>query len=252
MAPTKPALRPLKTSKHMAFPSELYYSPGSGCRSDTSRRAEDGSRTSLSPPPSYTEFLKALTPVFSPASPGASFTGYTSPSSSSSHHLSPMSIPSSTTSATFPASSGKTSRKERQKQRTNHLSVTASLPPASPVSAPLSARPSALTPAARGHGRLRPPPPYKPYQPLASFVDNPRSAASASVVRSPYSPPELRVQYVESPRGVERSSSSSTPSSLNFQHVVTTTVTFKRSPPLGPPPKGKKRRTRESGERRYD
>lgn len=246
MAPTKPALRPLKTSKHMAFPSELYYSPGSGCRSDTSSKAEDGSRSSLSPPPSYTEFLKALTPVFSPASAGTGFPGYTSSSSSSSPHPSPMSIPSSTTSATFPASSGQASRKERQKQGINHLSVTASVPPTTPVSAPLSARPSVLTPAARRHGPLRPPPPYKPYQPVASFADSPRSA------RSPYSPPELRIQYIESPRGVERSSSSSMSSPLNVQHVVTTTVTFKRSPPLGPPPKGKKRRTRESKERRYD
>lgn len=263
MAPVKPALRPLKTSRHMAFPSELYYSPplSGGCRSDNSSKTESAMQTSMSPPPSYTEFLKALTPVFSPGS-AASGTGFprasssTSSTASSPRYPSPLSNPSSTTSATFPASSEQPSRGRWQKQKPRHLSVAAtaaptSVQPASPLSAPLSSRPSALTPVARsgrGHYLHPRPPPYKPCLSRTAFAESPRSAASASVARSPYPPPELRVQYVESPRTAERPSSAS--SSPNIQHVVTTTVTFKRSPPLGPPPRGKRRRSSE--ERRYD
>lgn len=216
MAP-KPTLQPLKTPKTMSYPSELYYSPRSSA-SDTTEKAPS-SIASFSPPPSYTDFLKALTPVFSPSSAsGASFPRYPS----NNPHSSPVSIPSSTTSASFSESEkGKSSKKRR--------GVSASVPPPSPASTPMSARPSGPG------GSLRLPPPYAMCSP---GMGTPRSASFA---RSPYSPPEWRVRYADSPR-------SANAASLTVQHVVTTTVTFKRSPPLGPPPKGKRRRTRESEE----
>lgn len=216
MAP-KPTLQPLKTPKTMSYPSELYYSPRSST-SDTTEKAPS-STASLSPPPSYTDFLKALTPVFSPSSAGgASFPRCPS----NNPHPSPVSIPSSTTSTSFSESEKASSSKKRR-------GVSASVPPPSPASAPVSARPSGPG------GRLRLPPPYTICSP---GMGTPRSASFA---RSPYSPPEWRVRYVESPR-------SANTTSLSVQHVVTTTVTFKRSPPLGPPPKGKRRRSRDSEE----
>ena len=224
MAPSKPALRPLKTSKQMTFPSELYYNSPATSDSDTIKK-EEGSSTSLSPPSSYTEFLKALTPVFSPASTGGTtFPRQTSTGPGS--HPSPISIPSSTTSSTFPAAD------ELSKQ---NKTGSPSVPPPSPAptSVPLSAKPPTLGPVAR----LRQPPPYTAYSPSPSPVmDSPRTA---TVIRSPHSPPEWRIRYVESPKSANKSS-------FTVQHVVTTTITFKRSPPVGPPPKGKRKRTTES------
>lgn len=224
MAPSKPNLRPLKTPKNMAFPSELYYNSPRTASPDTIKK-EESSRPSVSPPSSYTDFLKALTPVFSPTSAnGPSFPRYPSPVSSSSSkdgHSSPISISSSPASATFPVARENLSKKKGR--------TTSVQPPSPPVSAPLSSRTSHYA------GRMRLPPPYVAYSPAVS------SPRSSTVVRSPYPSPEWKIRYVESPR-----TSSST--SVSVQHVVTTTVTFKRSPPLGPPPKGKKRRVREEGE----
>ncbi|ODM23681.1 hypothetical protein SI65_01270 [Aspergillus cristatus] len=228
MAPTKPHLRPIMTPKNMSFPSELYYNSPRTAASDTIKN-EEPSRPSLSPPSSYTEFLKALTPVFSPASAnGPSFPRSTSSSSLASSnngpHPSPISISSSPASATFPVAQKASSKKKRN---------STSLQPPSPVSAPLPAKTSSSA------GRMLPPPPYAAYSPA---VSPPRSA---TVVRSPYPSPEWRIRYVESPRsGIVPP----TPRSVSVQHVVTTTVTFKRPPPLGPPPKGKKRRVRKEGQ----
>lgn len=231
MAPSKPNLRPLKMPKTMAFPSELYYNSPRTAVSDTSNK-EEGSRASLSPPSSYTEFLKVLTPVFSPASAnGPSFPRYPSSSSSPSFNNgsqpSPISTSSSPATATFPAAWGISTKKDS----------STSVQPPSPVSAPLSARTSGSA------GHMRPPPPYAAHSPATS------SPRSATVVRSPYPSPEWRVRYVESPRsGNVSSTSRSTSRSVSVQHVVTTTVTFKRPPPLGPPPKGKKRRVKQESQ----
>lgn len=229
MAPTKPNLRPIMTPKNMSFPSELYYNSHRSATSDTIKKEEQSSRPSLSPPSSYTEFLKALTPVFSPASAnGPSFPRSTSSSSPASSndgpHPSPISISSSPASATFPMSQKASSKKKRS---------STSLQPPSPASTPLSAK------TLGSAGRMPPPPPYTAYSPI---VSPPRSA---TVIQSPYPSPEFRIRYVESPRsGIVPS----TPRSVSVQHVVTTTVTFKRPPPLGPPPKGKKRRVRKEGQ----
>ncbi|KAL1998255.1 hypothetical protein VTN02DRAFT_6540 [Thermoascus thermophilus] len=159
MGPPKPTLHPLKTPRSATFPSELHSS-----RSDSVKR-EDGSSTPITPPLAYTEFLKALTPVFtSPVSAGVTFPKF------------PIERPEDSP-ATQPSTGGDAIR-----------SASAALPPPSPFAAPHSAKsPGALR-------RLRIPQSLA-YSPV---TDSPKSA---TIIRSPFSPSDWKLRYCEAPRG---------------------------------------------------
>ncbi|KAL2215451.1 hypothetical protein M432DRAFT_128618 [Thermoascus aurantiacus ATCC 26904] len=204
MGPTKPTLPPLKTPKSATFPSELHTG-----RSDSIKR-EDSSSTPITPPLAYTEFLKALTPVFtSPVSAGVTFPKF------------PIEKSEQSTTQPSPATSGSFSSGDAIK------SASASLPPPSPFAAPHSAKsPGALR-------RLRIPQSLA-YSPV---TDSPKSATT---IRSPFSPSEWKLRYFEAP-------SSACGKPVCVRQVVTRTVTYKRTP-LDPPPKGKgkRRKTNES------
>lgn len=211
MASSKPVLPPLKTPKSMSFPSELHDSPLTG-GSDPIKREEGistGTATPITPPLSYTEFLKALTPVFtSPVSAGAEFPKF----KPEKRRPSPILVPSSAT----PLSASDAPK-----------TTSAAIPPRSPAASPQSARvPTSLR-------RLRIPPSCI-YSPV---TDSPQSART---IRSPFSPSDWKIRYVEPPR-------SAGGKSVSVRHVVTRTVTFKRTP-LDSPPKGKRRKTSEDRE----
>ncbi|KAL2004868.1 hypothetical protein VTN00DRAFT_3141 [Thermoascus crustaceus] len=205
MGPTKPTLHPLKTPKSATFPSELHTS-----RSDSIKR-EDGNSTPITPPLAYTEFLKALTPVFtSPVSAGVTFPKFPieKPEDSSATQ------PSTATSGSFPSGDA-------------IKSASAALPPPSPFAPPHSAKsPGALR-------RLRIPQSLA-YSPVTE------SPKSATTIRSPFSPSDWKLRYFEAPR-------SACGKPVSVRQVVTRTVTYKRTP-LDPPPKGKgkRRKTNES------
>ncbi|KAL4990223.1 hypothetical protein BDW68DRAFT_154807 [Aspergillus falconensis] len=205
MAP-RPELYPLQTPKHITFPSELqeYLRP-----TNPSPACNDGKGPSVPPPLAYTEFLKALSPVF--GSPPESATT-SSPYGLNKQLPSPQSLPSTASTASF---SGNTATATKTHRRTR------SGPP-TPLNVPRSAA------EAGQFRRLRMSPSYL-YSPGA--VDSPKSAHA---VRSPYPPAERRVRYVDSPGSAARS--------ITIQHIVTHTVTLKRVPSLAPPPKGKRRR----------
>ncbi|KAL4750449.1 hypothetical protein BDW72DRAFT_175955 [Aspergillus terricola var. indicus] len=213
MAP-RPELYPLRTPKHITFPSELQEylrstNPSPACTDDNSKGP------SVPPPLAYTEFLKALSPTF--GSPKSATTTYSSSNSSYSNKQLPssQSLPSTASSTiSFPS--------EAARPATHTYTRTHSGPP-TPLNVPRSAVESSQ------YRRLRMSPSYV-YSPVA--VDSPKSAHA---VRSPYPPLERRVRYVESP-------ADSTGRVITIQHVVTHTVTLKRVPSLAPPPKGKKRR----------
>lgn len=205
MAPQKPTLQPLKTKKTMIYPSELLDSPLTAT-SPTSEHERENS-AAITPPPSYTEFVKVFTPIF-----GSPTTGDASPPSFAFERPgpSPVSMPSSAASSTF--FTGNNSR-----------SGFASVPSRSPFPVPQSAK------EPRSLQRLNIPSSYA----LPPATPSPKSAYA---IRSPYGPSEWRRRYMESPR-VENGQS------LALRHVTTTTITFKRTPRLNPPPEGKRRRT---------
>lgn len=207
MAPKKPVLHPLKTPKTTLFPSELF-SDSSPSASETVRHG-DGMNTPITPPAAYTEFLKALTPVFnSPASAGMNFPRYPFDRPANS----PTSQPASAISSSFPMSEPPTS-------------ASTSFPPPTPASAT-----SAST--TRGPSNLRR---LRIPQSLR-FSPTAESPESATTVQSPFSPSDWKdwkVKYLESTR--------SNGKHVSVRHVVTHTVTFKRTK-LDDPPKGKRRK----------
>lgn len=212
MSPAKPVLQPLKTPKSGSFPSEIH-SGSLSSLSDVKR--EEGTSTPITPPLSYTEFLKALTPVFtSPVSPGACFPKFPIEKNLSSS----VSQPSTATSNTFSIAEGLKSAK------------SVSTVPESPLEAPQSAR----VPGPRRRLRISTSKNHlKSFSPIA---DSPRSA---NTLRSPFSPSDWKLRYFEAPiSACER-----TP--MNIKQVVTQTVTYKRTS-LDPPPKGKRRRTSDA------
>jgi hypothetical protein len=72
---------------------------------------------------------------------------------------------------------------------------------------------------------------------LSPATDSPLSALSASAC-SPFSPSDWKLHY----SGLSRSSTSKP---VSVRHVVTRTVTYKRTP-LEPPPRSKRRKTGDS------
>ncbi|CAL5873588.1 uncharacterized protein PFLUO_LOCUS7869 [Penicillium psychrofluorescens] len=213
MAPSKPILPPLQTPKSMTFPSELHDSPltsGSDPIIKLEGESAPGSATPITPPLAYTEFLKALTPVFtSPTSAGAEFPKF----KFEKRRPSPISVPSSAKSTIWsPLDGPKTTGAARP-------------PPTPAVASPQSAKlPSGL--------RRLLIPQSSVYSPV---TDSPHSART---LRSPFSPSDWKIRYIETPR-------SAGGKSVSVRQVVTRTVTYKRTP-LDPPPKGKRRKTNES------
>ncbi|KAJ5311722.1 hypothetical protein N7476_007582 [Penicillium atrosanguineum] len=219
MAPPKPFLHPLKTPKTTTmFPSELHDSPitSASATPDLIIKREDGSPSSgsarLTPPDSYTKFLEALTPTFSPVTPGAGFKRFNFEKRFEKRRPSPISVPSSA-SSDGPKTTG------------------ALLPSPPTMTSPKSATPQSA--------RLAVPlrrlciPPTCIYSPISD------SPASARTIRSPFTPSDWKV--IETPR----SAGSGKP--VRVRHVVTRTVTYKRTH-LDPPPRGKRRKTSESGD----
>ncbi|BDD61294.1 hypothetical protein MPDQ_001354 [Monascus purpureus] len=221
MAPAKPVLPPLKTPKNSTFPSEIHDGgPGAGPHSANMLKSPEGQSTPITPPVAYTEFLKALTPVFSPLSAGASFPSLqierTRDGNSSNATTWSASQPSSAVSGSFSLGSG------------SLRSVTSPLPPPTPCTAPLPAGAGNDKSRGRGLRHLRIPPSLK-LSPTA--VDSPRSATS---IRSPFSPSTWKLRYSDSPW-------SAGPTPVSVRQVITRTVTFKRTQ-LEAPPKGKRRK----------
>ncbi|KAJ6079275.1 hypothetical protein N7467_009028 [Penicillium canescens] len=215
MPSAKPILPPLKTPKSATFPSELHN--GSSSSLSDYIKQEDQS-TPITPPTAYTDFLKALTPVFtSPASASFNFPKF--PSEKLSTATSPTSQPASALSGSFIFSD-------------SVRSPTVSLPPPTPASAAPSRK---SFPIPR---RLRIPQSLK----FSPSADSPRSATprSATTLRSPFSPSDWKLRYYEPPR-------SATGKPVSVKQVVTRTVTYKRTQ-LEAPPKGKRRKCREAKE----
>lgn len=232
MAPNnKPVLPPLKTPKSMTFPSEL--SPFTATCTPIIKR-EDGlseasSTSSLTPPSSYLEFLKALTPVFeTPTSAGPDYRRFNFEriNFERKRRPSPISVPISatsdgpkTTSAAIPPPSPATSQKS--------------------ITSPQSARlPTTLR-------RLRIPTTcvYSPLSDSPGSVRTPGSArtpSSARTLHSPFASSDWKIRYIETPR-------SAGAKSVSVRQVVTRTVTYKRTH-LEPPPKGKRRKTTDARE----
>ncbi|KAF4269451.1 hypothetical protein KXW98_008916 [Aspergillus fumigatus] len=214
MPSAKPVLHPLKTPKLTTkFPSELHNESSSSLSDGV--KQEDGISTPITPPAAYTEFLKAFTPVFSsPASAGVSFPKF--PFDRPAH--SPTSQPSSAVSGSFVFNDPV-------------RSATASLPPPTPFTAPASqaSQPRRDPTPLR---RLRIPQPLR-YSPTTE------SPQSATTIRSPFSPSDWKLRYFEAPRSAS--------GRVSVKHVVTRTVTYKRTQ-LEAPPKGKRRKCQEDKE----
>lgn len=209
MAPAKPVLHPLKTPKTATFPSEIH-NASLLSRSDT--KNENPLTTPITPPVAYTDFLKALTPVFnSPVSPAISFSKYPIEKLSTSH-----SQPSTATSVSFPNG--------------GDFVRSATISPDSPYAPSLSAKSFG-----NGRKRLRISTAKTCNKILSPATDSPMSASTAY---SPFSPSDWKIRYLDGPR-------SSTGKPVSVRQVVTRTVTYKRTP-LDPPPKGKRRKASAS------
>ncbi|KAG5302167.1 hypothetical protein I7I48_02410 [Histoplasma ohiense] len=216
---SKPTLPPISTSKSPTFPSELHQSPVLLMGKLEGIKQEDSlQKTPITPPVAYADFLKSVTPVLtSPMRTGSSVL-----SERSSGHPSPTTQP-STASSTFFCSCD---------SHKPHKSPAASIPPPSPFAHPRSAR----TPKSLRALRIPPSPSMR--SPMSAT--SPKSASCTSA-RSQFSPSDWcgspGARYFDPPR-------SASGRSVCVRHVVTRTVTYKRTP-LDPAPKGKRRKTSE-------
>ncbi|KAE8145407.1 hypothetical protein BDV25DRAFT_71394 [Aspergillus avenaceus] len=272
MPSIKPALQPLQTPRTMVFPSELQSDSGSTLSAGTGRSDEPLS-TPITPPVAYTEFLKKFKPILSPVTGEPDFTklsilkekeasaASTSTSSTPNPTSSPTSNPTSNPTSQ-PASAGSATSKPNEVQVPRPV-VT--LPPPTPYTAP----PVRRDPRSLRALRIPPPPRYSstletprsattifsPYS-ASPYSASPYSAApySASVYSasaypaspysaSPYSatPSDWRLRYWEGPHSAAPSGR------FSVRHVITHTVTFKRTQ-LEDPPKGKRRKREASKE----
>ncbi|KIX97890.1 uncharacterized protein Z520_06668 [Fonsecaea multimorphosa CBS 102226] len=215
-AVTRPVLPPLQTPKTASFPSEIVATPIS-CVSAVVKQENANLSTPITPPVAYTEFLKALTPVL--ASPPVSSGLQRSMSDESTctrHSL---------------ISNGSTSSSLSSSKSESHRSPASSVPPT-----PYSRK----TPTHLRRLRI----PHSPAFSPSTSGPSPRTALSGMStggIYSPFSPADWNCEsatrrYFEAPR-------SACSKSVNVRSVVTRTVTYKRSPPLDPAPKGKKRKT---------
>ncbi|KAL2417765.1 hypothetical protein ABEF94_005809 [Exophiala dermatitidis] len=217
-AVTRPVLPPLQTPKTASFPSEIINTPVS-CISAMIKQEDVG--TPITPPVAYTEFLKALTPVLaSPPETGALQRS--------------MSDESTCTRDSIASTVSTTSSTENLSKTDNQKPSPSSVPPT-----PYSRKnPSALR-------RLRIP--HSPAFSPSTCGPSPRTAisgmSSGSMLYSPFSPADWNLdsstrRYFDTPK-------SACPKPVSVRSVVTRTVTYKRSPPLDPAPKGKKRKVED-------
>lgn len=219
---SKPVLPPLQTPKSGSFPSEIVETPLSACVSAVIKQ-ENSLKTPITPPTAYTDYLKALTPVL--ASP---------PTSALTRSMSDESTATRDSVTSNPASTTSTSSSKSDEQKSPHSN--GSQPPT----------PYRRTPT--GLRRLRIP--HSPACSSSTCGPSPRttfsSLPSSSAMYSPFSPADWSLdsasrRYFEAPR-----SACSKP--VSVRSVVTRTVTYKRSPPLDPAPKGKRRKIEEAAE----
>ena len=197
-------------------------------------------KTPITPPTAYTDFLKALSPAVStPCTSTSTFSSFSF--SDKSGKLTPVTQPSS-------AGSNYSCNCEPKK-----FAATASAPlvPPSPFVRPAPSRtPSARTPTTLKRLRIPQSPhssvggesPHSASTSAASKSATPRSATPrSSTLRSPYSPTSWYLEgktrfFGEPPR-------SGVPRAVNIKQVVTRTVTYtSKSCPLGPAPRGKRRK----------
>lgn len=217
-ATKKPLLPPLQTPQTASFPSEIVETPLSAL--PPAIKLEHGLKTPITPPVAYTEFLKALTPIL------------TSPKQTPAlpRSLSSESAPGRET----PTSGQSTSSSFSFSRQDTHKFTSPSVP--QPPSSFVRANSAARTPTSLRRLTI-------PQSPAGS----PRSAATMStagltsaMARSPFSPADWNLdsngrRYFEQPR-------SATVRPVSVRSVVTRTVVYKRTPPLEPAPKGKKRK----------
>lgn len=212
-AVTKPVLPPLQTPKTASFPSEIVETPLTASCISAVIKQEQGLKTPITPPVAYTDFLKALTPIL--ASP---------PTSALHRSLSDESSATRESISSIPSTASSLSAKSE-----NHRASFSSIPPT-----PNSRKASITT-----LKRLRIP--HSPAFSPSTCGPSPRTGmTSAGMVFSPYSPADwgfdnAALKFLDTPR-----SACSKP--VSVRSVVTRTVTYKRSPPLEPAPKGKKRK----------
>ncbi|BDD64077.1 hypothetical protein MPDQ_000503 [Monascus purpureus] len=244
MAPERPVLPPLETPKHTTFPLEIH-----GGNRDNSRRPGNKSAP-ITPPAAYTEFLRALTPVFSsPPSAGASVASLKFEPSSAAGRSWTLNTPSSTTSSlppptpfSGPLSASTWSTSQPGSEVSGSLSScgdplrsaplsSSSLPPLPPCTALLP--PDIKSTDNSDHGACSARHPRVPHSlklpPLSASCRPPRSATS---LRSPLSLSAWKLRRSDQPRPV------------SVTQVITRTVTFKHTQ-LQAPPKGRRGRYRE-------
>lgn len=218
-AVTRPVLPPLQTPKTASFPSEIINTPIS-CVSAVIKQENIG--TPITPPVAYTEFLKALTPVLaSPPETGALQRS--------------MSDESTATRDSITSNLSATSSIESLSKSDSYKSPSSSIPPT-----PYTRKnPNALR-------RLRIP--HSPAFSPSTCGPSPRTAISGmstgSMLYSPFSPADWNLDSAN--RRCFDTPRSACPKPVSVRSVVTRTVTYKRSPPLDPAPKGKKRKIEDS------
>ncbi|KAJ9606161.1 hypothetical protein H2200_009122 [Cladophialophora chaetospira] len=214
-AVARPVLPPLQTPKSAAFPSEIVDTPTS-CISAVIKQEHASLKTPITPPVAYTDFLKALTPVLASPPPSALQRSMSDESTCTRHSM---------------ISNGSTSSSLSSSRSESFKSPSTSLPPT-----PYGRKtPTALR-------RLRIPPSPAAFSP-STCGPSPRTAMSGMStggIYSPFSPADWNCdsatrRFFETPR-------SACTKPVSVRSVVTRTVTYKRSPPLDPAPKGKKRK----------
>lgn len=206
MRSPKPTVLALKTTKVASLPSELPRSAHPG--TPLVLKLEDDTKTPITPPTAYTDFLKAVS----------------SPSSSSlllgSGKSTPTSLPSSAHSSQTSHSSCSCDPPATAK------SAVPPSPYTFPQSAPMSAPPRRL--------RIPPSPMYSP-----AALESPGSAHS---IRSPFN---LRSPFewdLDGKRWTFDWPKPGTGRPVSVRQVITRTVTYTPCMDLKPAPKGKKRR----------
>ncbi|BCR83285.1 uncharacterized protein ACHE_10687S [Aspergillus chevalieri] len=245
--PAKPFLHPLKTPKTATFPSELHDDINTAKTPSTisdTIKYEPGTATPITPPTAYTEFLKALTPVFtSPVSAGTSFPRFQFDKPAGPAGQGPAQGPTSaptptstTTSQPASAVSGTFGFHEREPPV---KSATLPPPPATATGTGPYSGPGGI----RKHQslrRLRIPPSMHLSPITTAASDAPRSATT---LRSPFSPGDWKLRYMEPRSATTTTSTGGGGRSVSVRQVVTRTVTYKRMQ-LEAPPKGKGKRRR--------
>ncbi|ORY62321.1 uncharacterized protein BCR38DRAFT_410749 [Pseudomassariella vexata] len=218
MPTCKPKLAQLTTPVTANFPSELQaLSAKSPLSAVPDFIKEEHTKTPISPPVAYMDFLKAMS-VASPVVPEKR-----SGSSSEDEDAAQDSMPSTASSE----------RTDCSCKCGNHNSPLTGIPPSPFPSLPMSAPPTGAT----SFPSLRIPP-----SPAVSTLESPMSATarspfSARSVRSPFDwEAALKARYAQDSKATK----SSGRSVRHIREVVTRTVTY--TPRMDPAPKGKRRK----------